>query len=75
MAQLNDIERDLFSELEDPTRIKLTKITIYLEIILLIIQFAKDKEIWKDGKVRIRLTHWIAIIGLFRQILEKLRAS
>jgi hypothetical protein len=75
MATLNQIESDLFNDLNEPTKINLQRITIYLEIILLIIQFAKDKGIWKDGRVSIKWTHWLSIISLFRLILEKLRAS
>jgi hypothetical protein len=75
VATLNKIESDLLKDLNEPTRINIMRISMYLEIVLLIIQFAKDKEIWKDGKVRIKLVHWLSIIALFRQILEKLKAS
>lgn len=75
MATLNEIEKDIYKDLSEPAKINLQKITVYLEIILLIIQFAKDKGIWKDGKISIRWTHWIPIIGLFRAILDKLKAS
>lgn len=75
MATLNNIESDLLKDLNEPARVSILRISLYLEIILLIIQFAKEKEIWKDGKIRIRPVHWLSIIGLFRRILEKLKAS
>lgn len=72
---LSQIETELENDLQHPGLVALNKIALYTEIVLVIVQFAKDKGVWKDGKVNIRWTHWIPIIGLFRRILGLLRAA
>jgi hypothetical protein len=72
---LQQIENDLEKEIQSPALISLYKIALYAEIVLMIVQFAKERGVWKDGKLSIRIVHWIPIITLFRQVLNKLKSA
>lgn len=71
MATLKEIELELITEAASP----IEKISLYAEVVLMIVQFIIGKNIIVGGKIVIKwydLPLFISIIGLFKQIVEKL---
>lgn len=75
MATLNQLNKEIEQELQNPALVSLSKITLYIEIIAMIVNFIISRNVISGGKVNIKWYSFglfFAIIGLFKEITEKL---
>lgn len=72
---LQQVEKHIQLERENPSSVSLSKIALYLEIIHLLVRFIVEREPLKDGKFRWwNVSLIVDIVKLFREIIKKLTA-
>lgn len=76
MASLKQVEQELIENIAAPNSpLSFEKIGLYMEIVLLIVQFIVNRKIIVDGKWTVKWWNFgtiAAIIGLFKDIVKRL---